>query len=143
MSRGKVIACSGYFDPPHIGHMRMILEAGSLKNPGDQLIIFVNTTDATIRKKGKEFMPFNERVEFVAGFQGVDLVIPAMDDDGTVCENIKLLMKKGDIFCNGGDRLPGNTPELKVCCDLGVQMKFNVGGEKIQSSSELIRKAKS
>jgi cytidyltransferase-like protein len=139
--RGKIIAVSGYMDPVHIGHLRMILEAGQMKGPDDQLIIFLNTDDAAIRKKGKVFMPFVERAELLSGFSGVDRVIPASDADGTVCESIKMFMKAGDIFCNGGDRLPENTPELKLCCDLGIQVKFNVGGEKIQSSSELVKKA--
>ena len=42
-------------------------------------------------------------------------------------------------FANGGDRKVGNVPELDVCKDLNVVMLWGVGGDKIQSSSELTK----
>ena len=141
------VAVSGGFDPVHIGHIRMILEAATYKKEivdakitSGRLFVFLNSDDWLRRKKGYVFQSFSERAEILSVIQGVDMVIPVYDNDDTVCETIKQFLKAGDIFCNGGDRFPENTPELKTCCDLGIQMKFNVGGEKIQSSSELIRK---
>ena len=47
-----------------------------------------------------------------------------------------------DAFANGGDRKTNNTPEMDVCEELGIEMLWNIGGDKIQSSSDLVNKAK-
>jgi D-beta-D-heptose 7-phosphate kinase/D-beta-D-heptose 1-phosphate adenosyltransferase len=44
------------------------------------------------------------------------------------------------VFANGGDRTQGTVPEEDVCRELGIEMAWNVGGGKIQSSSDLVRK---
>jgi cytidyltransferase-like protein len=131
-----VVAISGYFDPIHEGHMDMIEAAAQY----GRLHVYLNSDEAAIRKKGYVLLPFKTRARILWAIKGVEMVIPAEDDDGTVCETIKKF--KPDIFCNGGDRLPENTPELKLCCDLGIKMLFNIGGEKIQSSSELVKKVR-
>ena len=59
---------------------------------------------------------------------------------GTVCSALR--MHKPTFFANGGDRNDKNTPEKMICEELGIQMLWNVGGQKIQSSSELIEKTK-
>ena len=45
------------------------------------------------------------------------------------------------IFANGGDRKEGGVPEDILEDELGIKMFYNVGGEKVQSSSNLIKKA--
>ena len=45
---------------------------------------------------------------------------------------------KPDYFANGGDRKTDNTPEMTVCEEEGIQLLWNVGGGKIQSSSTLV-----
>lgn len=131
-----IVAISGGFDPLHEGHLNMIEEAAQY----GRLHIYLNTDEWLQRKKGYVFMPFRTRARILMAIKGVEQVIPVVDKDDTVCETIKMF--KPDIFCNGGDRFPENTPELKVCHDLKIQVKFNVGGEKVQSSSDLVRKAK-
>ena len=56
----------------------------------------------------------------------------------SVSEELRKL--KPDIFANGGDRTSDNIPEIKVCKEINCRMVFNVGGEKIQSSSSLLEK---
>ena len=131
-----IVAISGGFDPLHRGHVNMIEEAVQF----GRLHIYLNTDAWLMRKKGYVFMTFEDRARVLMAMKGVEMVIPVIDEDDTVCETIRMF--KPDIFCNGGDRLPENTPELKTCCDLGIQVKFNVGGEKIQSSSELVKRVK-
>ena len=132
----KIIAVSGGFDPVHVGHIQMIEEAAE---HGDVLII-INSDDWLLRKKGYVFMPWKERAEIIESIKGVAAVFQADDDDDTVTES--LLRLKPDIFANGGDRKTDNTPEMKVCDELGIEMIWNVGGGKIQSSSELVAKQK-
>jgi cytidyltransferase-like protein len=132
----KIVAVSGGFDPVHVGHVRMIKDAARL---GD--VIIITNSDAWLkRKKGYVFMPWDERQEILAEFKGVIDVIEAWDEDDTVCKTLERV--KPDIFANGGDRKGNNTPEVELCQDLGIQLVWNIGGDKIQSSSELVKKMK-
>ena len=104
----KTIMVSGGFDPVHIGHIRMILDAAM---HGD-VIVVANSDDWLFRKKGFVFMEFEQRAEILAAIKGVVKVSGVDDADGTVCEAIRRL--KPDIFANGGDRKKHNTPEQAV-----------------------------
>ena len=132
----KIVAISGGFDPVHVGHVRMIKEAAKL---GD-VIIITNSDEWLKRKKGYVFMPWEERQEILAEFKGVIDVIEAWDKDDTVCKTLERV--KPDIFANGGDRKGDNTPEVDLCMKLDIELVWNVGGDKIQSSSELVEKMK-
>ena len=83
-------------------------------------------------------MPWIERQEILAEFKGVIDVIEAWDKDDTVCKTLERV--KPDNFANGGDRKGENTPEVDLCMKLGIDLVWNVGGDKIQSSSELVEK---
>jgi cytidyltransferase-like protein len=128
----KIIAVSGGCDPMHSGHVKMILEAATY---GD-VVVILNSDDWLVRKKGYKFMGWEERAEILMGIKGVVDVVPVDDSDGTVCEALRRI--RPDYFANGGDRKPGNTPEGDVCAELGIEMVWNVGGGKTQSSSWLI-----
>ena len=45
-------------------------------------------------------------------------------------------------FANGGDRKATNTPEMDLCKSLAIELLWNVGGTKIQSSSNLVNQTK-
>lgn len=126
---------SGGFDPLHIGHLRMIKEAAQ----HGKVIVVVNSDAWLLRKKGFIFMPFEERKEIIEGYTEVDRVEAVDDSDGTVCEALWRL--KPTYFANGGDRTSNNTPEMRVCQQLGIEMLWSVGGGKIQSSSEMVANA--
>ena len=84
-------------------------------------------------------MPFDQRSEIIESIRGVIGVVKADDADDTVCETLKTI--RPDIFANGGDRKGNNTPEVVLCEELGIELMWNVGGGKIQSSSTLVEKA--
>jgi D-beta-D-heptose 7-phosphate kinase/D-beta-D-heptose 1-phosphate adenosyltransferase len=133
----KTIMVSGGFDPVHIGHIRMIMEAST---HGD-VIVVANSDNWLFRKKGFVFMEFEQRAEILASIKGVVKVSGVDDADGTVCEAIRRL--KPDYFANGGDRKKHNTPEQAVCEELGVEMLWGVGGDnKANSSSDLVERVK-
>lgn len=137
--KSVVVAVSGGFDPVHFGHVRMFNDASYL---GDILVVLVNNDNWLLKKKGFVFMPERERVEIIEALKPVDVVIltshPENPSDMSVAADLARL--KPDIFANGGDRLNDNTPEVQVCNDLKIKLVWNVGGDKIQSSSELARK---
>ena len=132
----KLIAVSGGFDPIHKGHVKMIREAAEL---GD-VIVILNSDDWLKRKKGYNFMNFEERSYIARSIKGVIATSGVDDADGTVCEALRRI--KPDMFANGGDRILSNTPEMDVCVELGIQMVWNVGGGKEQSSSSLVNNVK-
>ena len=131
METKKIVAISGYFDPLHIGHIDLIKRA---RNLGNYLIVIVNSDEQVVLKKGRSFMPQDERIEIMKSLKFVDKVILSIDKDRTVCKTLEMV--KPDIFANGGDRITGNIPEQEVCDRLGIKMVNNLG-EKLQSSSKL------
>jgi len=132
----RTVAVSGGFDPLHIGHVRMMEAAREL---GTRLVVIVNDDAFLMRKKGYVFMKQDERLEIVRALKCVDEAVLAIDKDQTVCETLRMI--KADVFANGGDRKDtGDIPEASVCADLDIEMVFNVGGGKVQSSSHLVRK---
>ena len=133
--RVPTVAVSGGFDPIHKGHVQMIQEAAKY----GQVIVILNSDEWLIRKKGYNFMPFEERAYIAGSIKGVTLVTSVDDSDNTVCKALERL--RPDYFANGGDRKLTNTPEMDLCKELGIGLLWNVGGGKIQSSSELVTKA--
>jgi D-beta-D-heptose 7-phosphate kinase/D-beta-D-heptose 1-phosphate adenosyltransferase len=131
----KTIAVSGGFDPMHVGHLRMIKEAAK----HGKLTVILNTDEWLLRKKGYVFMSWDERAEIIETYDFVERVVPARDEDKTVVESLKEL--KPDIFANGGDRKNENTPEVKYCKENNIEMMWNVGGGKVQSSSTMVNNA--
>ena len=138
----KLSIVSGGFDPLHVGHLELFERAKSL---ADDLIVIVNTDEFLISKKGKPFMPLKERMTIVQALKPVKLTIKSIDKDQTVCASVKFVnemyKKKYDeiMFCNGGDRTSGeNTPEHKICEEIGIKTVYGLG-DKIQSSSWLLK----
>ncbi len=141
-STPRIVAVSGGFDPVHIGHVRMFIEAKKL---GDKLVVIANNDHWLRAKKGFNFMPEAERKEIIEAFRAVDEVLLTFHEEGctdmSVCKELEEL--KPDVFANGGDRKADNIPEYQVCERLGIHMEFNVGhGGKVQSSSDLVKAAK-
>ena len=131
--KSKVLV-SGGFDPIHKGHVRYIQQAARQGN----VVVALNSDAWLLRKKGHVFMSFEERSEILLSLNGVKSIYPVDDSDGTVCEAIRSI--KPAFFVKGGDRTFQNTPEVALCKQLGVGLLFNVGGGKVQSSSELVNR---
>ena len=130
----KTVMVSGGFDPIHSGHVRMILDAANYGN----VIVVANSDDWLLRKKGYFFMDWDERSEILASIKGVASVTFVDDSDDSVCEAIERV--RPDFFANGGDRKTENTPEMNLCNSLGVKLLWDIGGGKIQSSSDLVNR---
>ena len=127
----KVVAVSGYFDPIHVGHLEFLKIAKSL---GDKLVVIINSDYQASLKKGKSFMPEQDRLEIVQALRCVDEVFLSIDKDKSVCKSLEHL--KPDIFANGGDRSLEEIPETAVMKKYSIEMVDGLG-EKIRSSSEI------
>lgn len=138
----KIVVVSGGFDPIHSGHIAHFKAAKEL---GDKLVVGVNSDSWLTRKKGRPFMPFQERMDIVQNLKMVDFVIEFNDDDGSAINLLKIVKQTWPneeiVFANGGDRTKDNIPEMSVD---GVEFIFGVGGSnKMNSSSWVLEEWKS
>ncbi len=136
-----IVVVSGGFDPVHSGHIRLIKEARML---GDMLIVGINSDEWLARKKGRAFMPWQERLCILNNISSVDEVYTFDDDDGTACHLLHQVRAHYPdariIFANGGDRTRENIPEMTVP---GIEFVFGVGGsDKANSSSWILQEWK-
>lgn len=132
------VLVTGGFDPIHGGHIEYFKAARRL---GSRLIVGLNSDNWLTRKKGRPFMKFEERKKILESLSIVDRVIDFNDDDGTSNNAIYKSISREDqiIFANGGDRNETNTPEFETYGKMPwVRFEWNVGGDKINSSSVLL-----
>jgi D-beta-D-heptose 7-phosphate kinase/D-beta-D-heptose 1-phosphate adenosyltransferase len=140
----KIIIVSGGFDPLHAGHIKHLKAAKEL---GNELIVILNDDCFLKEKKGYVFMDFAQRYEILEAIKYVDCIVRCIDTDISVSNTLRYLnnIKEPDqklIFAKGGDRTIENIPEADTCRELGIDIVSGIGGEKIQSSSELVAKVK-
>jgi D-beta-D-heptose 7-phosphate kinase/D-beta-D-heptose 1-phosphate adenosyltransferase len=134
----KIVAVSGYFDPPTPAHLKYFKAAKAL---GDVLVVILNNDKQLQQKRfgtsleGKIRYPFNDRAHLINDNKYVDFVVKSVDIDNGIGETIKLI--RPHIFAKGGDRNTSNIPkqELEVCKEIGCEIVNGVGGEKTHSSS--------
>ena len=135
----KVSLVTGGFDPIHSGHIRYFERAKDLSN---YLVVGLNGDPWLKRKKGQYFQSWTERADIIRHLNMVDAVVSWDDVDDSACGAIEkcLEISKTVVFCNGGDRAKGNTPELdKFGNNDRVKFEWAVGGtEKMNSSSWIL-----
>jgi glycerol-3-phosphate cytidylyltransferase/D-beta-D-heptose 7-phosphate kinase/D-beta-D-heptose 1-phosphate adenosyltransferase len=134
---------SGYFNPLHVGHLRMMEEARSLTG---HLIVVVNNDAQQILKKGRIIVPMADRLEIVRALRVTDDAVAAVDDDPTVKLTLRAIRERYPdtelLFANGGDRSSAaRISEADVCEELGIWLRFGVGGEEKADSSTRINAA--
>jgi len=138
---------SGYFNPIHTGHLDYIEGA---KENCNVLYVIVNNDGQVAHKGSTRFMDEDSRVRIVGALRCVDRSILSIDDNPTVVKTIahihKSLMNDPFVesisFMNGGDRGDGNTPEANFCEKNGINLIYNIGGRKTESSSTILKKVK-
>jgi cytidyltransferase-like protein len=134
----KIILVTGGFDPLHSGHVAYFKAARAL---GDMLLVGINSDEWLVRKKGRAFMPWNERLCIVNNLSMVDEVYTFDDEDGSARQFIHQVRAHYPdaelVFANGGDRTKDNIPEMDVV-DSNLTFVFGVGGEDKKNSSRWI-----
>jgi len=134
----KIVLVTGGFDPIHSGHIAYFKSARTL---GDMLIVGLNSDEWLERKKGRAFMPWNERLCIINNLSMVDEVYTFDDEDGSARHFIQQARAHYPdatlVFANGGDRTKDNIPEMDVQ-DNNIEFVFGVGGENKKNSSSWI-----
>ncbi len=124
----------------HSGHIAYFKNAARF---GNQLIIGLNSDAWLRRKKGREFMPWQERAAIIRELRDVVSVIEFDDSDGTAIDAIRKVRQMFPhskiFFANGGDRTRENIPEMSIDDDR-VEFLFGIGGENKANSSSWILK---
>ena len=139
--KGKVVAVSGYFDPPTPTHLAYFREARKL---GDLLVVLLNNDEQLLLKRkgtrleGRIRYPLMDRALILDELRTVDVVVVSMDTGRGIWETLRIV--KPHIFAKGGDRDLTNLPqeEIEVCKEIGCERACGVGGgrrEKSHSSS--------
>ena len=139
--KGKVVAVSGYFDPPTPTHLVYFQAARKL---GDLLVVLLNNDDQLLMKRegtkleGRIRYPLTDRALILNELRTVDFVVVSIDTGMGISETLKTV--KPHIFAKGGDRNLTNLPEeeTEVCREIGCEIVCGVGGgrsEKSHSSS--------
>lgn len=138
-----IVLVTGGFDPLHSGHIEYFHAAKAM---GDTLIVGINSDAWLKRKKGRYFMPLDERGAIISQLLMVDKVVGFEDDydeDDSAVKFIKDMREYNPeakiIFANGGDRQPGTTLEEKAGIEK-VAFAFGVGGTDKKNSSSWILK---
>ena len=130
-----VVCVSGGFQVLHLGHIRLFREA---KKYGTKLVVLLNNDNWLQKKKGIVNVNQNARKEILESIKYIDEIIITdhlpNTTDMSVCKELEKLSPQ--YFINGGDRFSDNIPEYQLCNKLGIDMVFNVGGDKIDSSTE-------
>jgi D-beta-D-heptose 7-phosphate kinase/D-beta-D-heptose 1-phosphate adenosyltransferase len=137
-----VVLVTGGFDPLHSGHIAYFEAA---KRLGDELWVGLNSDSWLANKKGRSFMPVQERASIVKNLGMVDRVVTDFDDsDGSASGAIHKAFNLGAehiVFANGGDRGTGNTPEQHDFRHTpNMEFVFGIGGEDKKNSSSWILK---
>ena len=129
----KVIALSGGFNPARKSQIAMILDAAKV---GD-VVIILNSNEWCKRHSwnGQLFSVYENRESVLRQIPGVIDVIPADDEDDTVCNTLREL--KPDYFGNGGERDALNTPEVELCKELGIGTIWYLGDSADHETMEM------
>jgi cytidyltransferase-like protein len=136
----KVAIVSGYFNPLHGGHLDMIEAARAM---GEKLIVIVNNDKQQMLKKGKIILDEKNRLRLMRALRCVDEVVLSVDTkDTSQVETLEMIAKQhpGDklIFANGGDRDSEKAiPEGEVCRKYNIEMRFDAGQGKPDSSTRI------
>ena len=138
----RIAIVSGYFNPLHIGHLRMIKAAREL---APHLVVIVNNDKQQLLKKGRILMTEDDRQAIVAELRCVDEAFVAVDDDSTVVNSLRKVRERYPdaelLFCNGGDRSHAEdvpSAETHLTEEIGLEMVYGVGGEEKSDSSSRI-----
>ncbi|MCX6554814.1 MAG: adenylyltransferase/cytidyltransferase family protein [Candidatus Aminicenantes bacterium] len=131
-----IVLANGGFDLIHIGHIRYLQQAKAM---GDILVVALNSDRSLKDLKGEARALIDEqgRVLIISALACVDYV--TLFDENRV--DRVLLAITPDFHCKGSDYSLESIPEREIVRSYGGAMAI-VGGEKVRSTSVLIKKIK-
>lgn len=109
---------------------------------GDKLIVIVNNDNQQMLKKGKIILDEKNRLRLMRVLRDVNEVVLSIDEDPSQVKTLEMIARQhpGDelIFANGGDRDSEKAiPEADICRQYNIEMRFDAGQGKPDSSSRI------
>ncbi|HEX7502654.1 MAG TPA: adenylyltransferase/cytidyltransferase family protein [Acidobacteriota bacterium] len=131
-----IVLANGGFDLIHVGHIRYLQQAKAM---GDILVVALNSDSSLKKLKGAGRALIDEagRVRIISALACVDYV--TLFSEGTVGR--VLLALTPHFHCKGADYTLASIPERDIVRSYGGRMAI-VGGDKVRSTSLLIKKIK-
>lgn len=138
---------SMYANPLHPGHIECL--DLSLEHADELWVIVNNDKQAEMKRWVKSFQDENFRVAVVGSLKSVSRVFLSVDQDGSVCESLRVLIREAKesqkydeiIFTKWGDRFASEIPEAILLREEGVRIVDGLGA-KTHNSSDLVNKLK-
>lgn len=143
----QIAVVSGYFNPLHVGHLRLMEGA---KEGADRLVVIVNNDAQQVAKKGMLITSEEERLRIILALRIVDEAFVAIDSGPGVEDSLRQVRREHPdariVFCNGGDRRATNEipeAEANAAHDAAIELRFGVGGtDKHDSSARILQTMK-
>ena len=143
------VITSGHFNPFHTGHLALLKDSWKLAGENGCVFVIVNNDKQILLKNRPILLNEDSRVEILDSMFYVDTVIKSFDTDSTVSKTLDACLqeiKKKEwsniFFTKGGDVTSENMnqEEKRICEKYGCTILYGVGGQKTNSSSEIINK---
>jgi len=109
----KIVYAYVVADLVHIGHLHALENAKSIAGEDGRLIVGVLTDKATMEKKKKPTIAFEERVRMVKALSCVDVAV--MQDTYSPLKNVKKI--KPDVLMESDSHTEEDLKETKEVCD--------------------------
>ncbi|MCU0236394.1 MAG: adenylyltransferase/cytidyltransferase family protein [Acidobacteria bacterium] len=136
-SAGKtIVLANGGFDLIHVGHVRYLQQAKAL---GDVLVVALNSDSSLkgLKGAGRALIDEQGRARIIGALACVDYV--TLFAERTVEAVLRAIQPH--LHCKGSDYSLDSIPERDVVRGYGGQLAI-VGGEKVRSTSLVIRRIK-
>lgn len=150
MSEIKYYITSGFWNPVHLGHIKLLENCKKIAGPNGKLLVITNNDIQVKIKNSPPLLTEDERMGIMSAIKYADEVILSIDtEDGTVTKTIEMLAKKyGKIsgFLKGGDRSSSSAmppQELEVCEKYGIEIVYGcapIGGSSTEIKNRLLKK---
>ncbi len=129
-----VVAVSGYFDPLQPGHLELFRFAKEYI-PGSSVVVITHGPEVVLKKSKFYIYDFPTKKALLKKLPWVDMVIEAIDKDGSVTKTLDYL--KPQFYIKGPDRNAANMPrnELEVCERIGCQIIYQKGAKEGSSTA--------
>lgn len=144
----KLAITSGYFNPLHPGHIDCFEMSKSVAGADEVWVIVNNDRQAFLKRGVESFQNELYRCRLVSALKSVDRTFLSVDEDGSVCQSLVLLIKEARetgkydeiIFTKGGDRFASNCPEAAILAENNVKIVDGLGAKTHNSSDYAIKK---
>lgn len=138
MSTQPIVLVPGSFDPLHSGHIALLEEASIFGT----VIVLLKGDDRLKNKNGKILMKAIDRKVILESIKYVGAVL-IYDSNYADSDDFSEVLKslKPDFWAIGEREINCGEPDylIKLAEKLGIKILYGIGGERIHSSSEILK----